>query len=418
MNLSTLVIIAAVSYVLTVFVKSRRAPTTRLAKHDDLFFVFVIPCLNEELVIGNTLDSLMALPQTNFAVLVVDDGSEDNTSAIVESRSSERVWLLRRELPAARGGKGRALNAAFFHLVNSGILGEHDPEKVIIGILDADGRCSPNILQAVAPYFSSPRTASVQVGVRMRNITNVLTRIQDFEFVTFTEIFQRGRRRVGSVGLGGNGQFTRMSALATLRPRPWTDCLTEDLDLGLRLLAGGWVNQFCPHAFVNQQAVTSFRRLVRQRSRWFQGHLQCWAQIPVLLRADLRPKTVADLMFQLTSPVLLLLFSVEAALVIVVTIVGLMVAPHQMWDLILSRGPASLLAWYLLTFGVVPFYAIAYWMKSPNYSLPRALAIGHLFSLYAYLWFVAGWIAVARLVFKRRSWAKTARTDEPVLSSS
>jgi 1,2-diacylglycerol 3-beta-glucosyltransferase len=102
--------------------------------------------------------------------------------------------------------------------------------------------------------------------------------------------------------------------------------------------------------------------------------------------------------------------------VIVVTLVGLLVAPHQMWELLSSRGLTSLFMWYLLTFGVVPLYAVAYWLKEPNYSLPRAIALGHLFSLYAYLWFIAGWIAVARLVFKRRSWAKTARTPERMFS--
>ena len=50
------------------------------------------------------------------------------------------------------------------------------------------------------------------------------------EFVVFTEIFQRARQRVGSVGLGGNGQFARLTALMSLGDAPWTKCLTEDLD--------------------------------------------------------------------------------------------------------------------------------------------------------------------------------------------
>ena len=46
------------------------------------FFVFVVPCLNEELVIGRCLDKLLALPSTDFAILVVDDGSDDGTAAV------------------------------------------------------------------------------------------------------------------------------------------------------------------------------------------------------------------------------------------------------------------------------------------------------------------------------------------------
>ena len=84
----------------------------------------------------------------------------------------------------------------------------------------------------------------------------------------FTEVFQRGRRRVHSVGMGGNAQFVRLSALDALGPRPWTRSLTEDFDLGIRLNATSWTNEFWPAASVHQQGVTNMRRLMRQRTRW------------------------------------------------------------------------------------------------------------------------------------------------------
>ena len=40
------------------------------------------------------------------------------------------------------------------------------------------------------------------------------------EFVIYTEVFQRGRRHLGSVGLGGNGQFMRLSAMLSLGAGP------------------------------------------------------------------------------------------------------------------------------------------------------------------------------------------------------
>ena len=48
-----------------------------------LFFVFLMPCLNEELVIGRSLQRLLSLPAGNFAVMVIDDGSDDGTAAAV-----------------------------------------------------------------------------------------------------------------------------------------------------------------------------------------------------------------------------------------------------------------------------------------------------------------------------------------------
>lgn len=43
----------------------------------------------------------------------------------------------------------------------------------------------------------------------------------------------------GTAGLGGNGQFNRLSALDEIADHdgPWHDRLTEDQDLGLRLIA-------------------------------------------------------------------------------------------------------------------------------------------------------------------------------------
>ena len=110
--------------------------------------------------------------------------------------------------------------------------------------------------------------------------------MQDMEFVIYTEVFQRGRRHLGSVGLGGNGQFVRLSALRSLGPAPWTRSLTEDLDLGVRLLAAGWRNEYCRTAAVHQQGVVEVKRLIRQRARWFQGNLQSWRLIPLVLRSS------------------------------------------------------------------------------------------------------------------------------------
>src|SRR3954447_19794956 len=290
------------------YVRSRRRPPAVFDVPDNLLYVVLIPCLNEQLVIGKSLERLAGIANRNVLAFVIDDGSDDATSDIVRSQAGERVRLLRRDPPEARKGKGEALNAAYRHVLASDLLDNHRPEDVVIVILDADGRIEPNAFVQVAPYFRDPKVGAVQIGVRMYNAgASLLARMQDLEFVTFTEIFQRGRQRLGSVGLGGNGQFTRLSALATLGPAPWTACLTEDLDLGLRLWAGGHTNAFCPSTHVNQQAVTKLRRLLRQRSRWFQGHMQCWQRVPMVLRAR-RPVGVrADLVQHMMSPLLLLL---------------------------------------------------------------------------------------------------------------
>lgn len=410
---TSFLVVCSLSYTLALFVASRRRRLRPPRASGDLGYVFLIPCLNEELVIGTSLDRLLALPGRNFAVLVIDDGSVDSTAEIVRGYAiaHPRVGLLSRRLPDARLGKGAALNAAVAHLQASGLLGGRTDDDVIVVVLDADGRIEPNALYEVAGYFADPNVGAVQIGVRMYNAgERLIARLQDFEFVTFTEIFQRGRQRLGSVGLGGNGQFVRLSALRSLGPAPWTDCLTEDLDLGLRLLTGGWVNNFCPTTHVSQQAVTSIRRLVRQRSRWFQGHLQCWARIPMVLRARLPGRATFDLTQHLLSPALVLVMTGPLLIFVITLTLATVTNPRGTYEALTARGGLLLVLWYLTSFGLASFYGFVYWLRDRSTSLPKAFVLGHVFTLYTYLWVPAGWMAVARVVTGRRSWAKTART--------
>jgi 1,2-diacylglycerol 3-beta-glucosyltransferase len=412
--LTTVVVLFCLSYTFALFLVSRRRTGALLPRPDRLFFVFVVPCLNEEVVIERSLQRLLALASDDCAVLVVDDASSDGTARIVERYEGERVWLLRRELPNAQRGKGEALNAAYRHLRHERDL-PVPADHVIVCVVDADGRLADNALGEVAPYFRDPYAGAVQIGVRMYNASSgVLPRLQDFEFVTFTEIFQRARQRLGSVGLGGNGQFTRLSALADLGDAPWTDCLTEDLELGVRIRLAGWTNHYCPRTYVSQQAVGKLRPLLRQRSRWFQGHLQCWRQIAPVLRARLPSKATFDLVFHLTGPAVVLLLT-PPMLVFVGGIGALLLgatAAGGSLHALTAHGGRLVVLWYLLSFGLAPFYGFSYWLQARDTSLIKSVGIAHLFSVYSYLWLFAGWRAVFRIVMGRRGWAKTARTAE------
>ena len=138
-----------------------------------------------------------------------------------------------------------------------------DPENVLIVVVDADGRMEPDSLRYVIPAFEDPTLGGVQIGVRINNRTNnLLARMQDMEFVLYTEVFQRARVRLRTPGLGGNGQFVRLSTLETLGDKPWSQSLTEDLDLGVRILINGYRIDFCPDAAVHQQGLVSMKRWI------------------------------------------------------------------------------------------------------------------------------------------------------------
>jgi cellulose synthase/poly-beta-1,6-N-acetylglucosamine synthase-like glycosyltransferase len=426
--LAALLIVLGVSYGMGMLAASRRDPP-RPGVHrkslagakqaitdgklpvvrDDLFFVFMMPCLNEEKVLLNSLQRLLSIPGGDFVVLVIDDGSDDNTVDAVSGILGERVWLLSRKPPHAREGKGEALNAGVRYLTGSGHLAGRDPDDVIVVVVDADGRLDPQSLEEVRPYFADPTIGAVQIGVRINNREQSrLARMQDMEFVIYTEVFQRGRRHLGSVGLGGNGQFMRLSAMMSLGPAPWTRSLTDDLDLGVRLIAAGWRNEYCSTVAVHQQGVVELRRLIRQRSRWFQGHLQSWKLIPLVLRSAPR-RARADLLYHLSSPAILLVASLLSASFVLSMVNSVILAaegqdPFGWW----------IASTYALTFGPALAFSFVYWLRerSNGVGVLRTAMFAHMYVCYGMMWYASGWWAVGRTLRGRTGWAKTDRVAE------
>ena len=408
--LATAGIISIFVHAVRLWLVSRSAavpPATVHAAADGFLFTFVVPALNEARVIEHTLDRLLSLPVRHCLVLVIDDGSDDGTGYLVESHHDPRVRLLRREFPDARRGKGAALNAGFHRLLQE--VGSWPADKVIVGIMDADGRLDPEAPDRAAEYFADADVGAVQVGVRISNREDsVLARLQDMEFVTYTDVFQSARDVWGVAGLGGNGQFVRLAAHLDLAPAPWTDGLTEDLEQGLRLICAGWRTRYRGDVAVHQQGLVSARRLLRQRSRWFQGHLQAWRQIPgIIRRAPLR--TVPHLLHILMVPVLVLV-NVAMLTSLLTMLTGIAVSPGVRSSLV---RPEDFLGWYWLTFALAVFLTVSvYARREPGLRPRKVVLLGHAFAIYSLLWIVAGYWALGRILRGRQGWHKTERLIE------
>jgi hypothetical protein len=200
----------------------------------------------------------------------------------------------------------------------------------------------------------------------------------------------------------------RLSALRSLGPGPWSQSLTEDLDLGIRLLAAGWRNEYCPTAAVHQQGVVRLTRLIRQRSRWFQGHLQSWKLIPTILRSA-PPRARADLLYHVSSPAILLIASLLSASFVLALTDYVILALHGQ----------RLFGWWLastygLTFGPGLMFSSVYWTRERENGVPliKVAGFAHLYICYSLMWYVAGWWAVSRTLRRRTGWAKTDRVVE------
>lgn len=379
-----------------------------------LAFYVLIPAMNEERVIGGTIQAVLD-GQPGVTVVVVDDGSDDRTPLIVDSfAGTGRVLRHTRVKPEAQRGKGQALNDAL-RMVRADVERRRlRRSRVIIGVLDADGRMTANATTAVARHFAADRSiGGVQLGVRIRNHADSLTLMfQDMSFWGICALMQIGRTAVGSTAMGGNGQFTRLSALDEVGDQPWSDSLTEDLDLGLSLSILGWRSVGAAGGYVTQQGVNSFRRLVRQHTRWFQGHMMCIARFPELARSRYLPTArFLELTSYLLVPwVLVLPWSIiQQYILFQLATGGLDVRTEGLaaWQRVVMW-----LLWYVVSFAPQLYWGVVYFRRTSTYSFGRAMLMAHLMLPWSYFGFICVWRALFRIVLHRNGWAKTTREVE------
>lgn len=380
----------------------------------DPVVIVVIPAHNEEDVIAHTIESLLAQDYEHKLIMVMNDGSKDRTSEIARLYSDEGVVVVDRGASIAGRGKGAVLNHAY-RLVNGMVDDGHpallgrNAKDIIIAIMDADGQLEQRSITNVVTYFAHGNVGGVQIGVRIANArTSVLTRMQDVEFVGFSAFVQEVRDWFGSVGLGGNGQFTRLAALRSTGRRPWTDCLTEDLDLGLTLVKNGWRVRFCPDAWVAQQGVDNLRILFRQRTRWIQGHYQCWSHIPSLATEERVPLgTRIDLLIYLVM-VVFIVFIMASMILGWLAQLGLITVFSSFLGFVTPAARPTVR--FVLSFGPLLLFMTTYQMKSRHRLRPHELpAYAAAFSFYTYVWIIAQLWAWWRLARGTSGWVKTPR---------
>jgi cellulose synthase/poly-beta-1,6-N-acetylglucosamine synthase-like glycosyltransferase len=402
-------------FVLSTRVAARRDPPSSVRPG----MALIIPAHNEEAVIGAALQSLVQLDYEPYCLIVVNDGSADRTSELAHAfAATGRVLVVDRPPEVAGHGKGAVLNEGY-RVLNE-LMERRDPlvagfnaDDAVVGVVDADGHLAPNALQEVARLFADRRVGGVQMGVVIGNAEDgLIARCQDLEFTGFCQLAQAARDRIGSVGLGGNGQFTRLAALRSLGRPPWTACLTEDLDLGLHLRRLGWHIRFCRTTAVTQEGVRTLRAWIRQRTRWAQGHYQCWDHIPKLMTSRNMPViTRIDLTLYLLF-VTIVMFVAANLVVAFAGALGYVTISNDFLAFVPAGPPRNVV---MEVIGLIPVVMVIrrYQQNSPHrlrwWELP---AYGAAFAVYAYVWAVASILAWFRLMRGRVGWSKTSRVTQ------
>jgi cellulose synthase/poly-beta-1,6-N-acetylglucosamine synthase-like glycosyltransferase len=193
---------------------ARYKPTTSivLAVHDG------------ERYIADKLENLLTLdyPTDLRDILVVSDGSDDGTDAIVEAYANRGVELLR--IP--RGGKAQAINAALAR-----VRGE------IVFFTDVRQKLAPGSLADLAANFADPTVGVATGELRFHNTVRVGEQA-DVGLYWRYEIWARGRHCEIDSMFGATGCI--YAVRRRLASALWPDTLADDVVMPLRVFLAGY----------------------------------------------------------------------------------------------------------------------------------------------------------------------------------
>jgi poly-beta-1,6-N-acetyl-D-glucosamine synthase len=221
----------------------------------------IVPAYNTAPFIGEALASVFAQTRSGYEVIVINDGSPDNTADVVRRYLDTGVVRLLDK--TMNEGKAMGLNDAI-----PLCRGE------IVVVLDADIVVTPGVLRALVPHFASPRVGAVTGNPRVANRGSLLRNLQTLEFASIVSVQRRAQRIWGRV-------LTVSGAIAAFRKTALVDAglfssdmATEDIDMTWKLQRRFWDVRYEASAVVWMEVPPTLGELWKQRRRWARGLAQ------------------------------------------------------------------------------------------------------------------------------------------------
>jgi cellulose synthase/poly-beta-1,6-N-acetylglucosamine synthase-like glycosyltransferase/spore germination protein YaaH/peptidoglycan/xylan/chitin deacetylase (PgdA/CDA1 family) len=270
----------------------------------------LIPAYNEEAAIVQTVKAALACDYPKLEILVMDDGSTDQTPDLVRANFGNDPRV--RMISQPNRGKPAALNHGL----------EEATGEVIISI-DGDTIVDPEAIPRLVRHFADPKVGAVAGNVKVINRNRWLTRWQALEYITSQNLEKRAFDLLNCIPVvpGAVGAW-RTSVLRDHHGFSG-DTVAEDTDLTLTIRREGWKILYDEDAIGRTEVPETVEALIRQRFRWTFGTLQAvwkhrdavgkakygtlgWIAIPNIF--------LFQIILPLVSPVIDLLFLLSIAL--------------------------------------------------------------------------------------------------------
>ncbi len=220
----------------------------------------VIPCHNEEKSIAKCIDSCLAQTRKADQILVINDGSTDNSRKILETYKKDIEVLT---IPVATGNKSRAQEKGLSYVTGD-----------IFIATDGDTLLDKNFVKRIEEDFKDPKV--IAVGGYVKSLRyNWLTACRALDYTVGQNIDKLAQDYVNYMLVipGAAGAF-RTNIFKKLGFDH--DTLTEDLDFTYKLHKLGHKIKYDREAICYTQDPADFSSYVNQMRRWFGGGWQCF----------------------------------------------------------------------------------------------------------------------------------------------
>ena len=220
----------------------------------------LIPAFNEEKTIAATIESALEArwPGARKKIVVIDDGSKDNTLSIAKSYAKRGVLVLHQE----NGGKGRALNHGLEHA-----------HTEMVATMDSDSYMEKDALLKLVGYFADPTVGAVTPLMKVWQPKNTLQKFQRIEYL-LTVFSRKLLSFINSINVTpGPLSMFRKSVFDHVGGYDERNIL-EDQEMAMRIQAHQYKIASSMDAVVYTAVPESLGDLIGQRVRWHRGGIR------------------------------------------------------------------------------------------------------------------------------------------------
>ena len=306
-------IIFFVFYYISEKIKSRKPFSVPLGIITNNKISILIPAHNEADGIRESIESALATDYPNKEIIVIDDGSKDNTWNIANSFAEKGlIKLIHRE--PAKSSKAAALNHGMNYATGDYIL-----------CMDGDTQLDKNALKNASRHFTDKNNVALSGNVKIlagdNNIHNLITRLQTYEYLIAIEL---GRRftSIFNVLLVISGAFGifRKEVIRDLHTFD-KDTLTEDFDLTLQFRKTRGRIRFISDSIAYTYCPPDWSTWIQQRNRWAYGQFQTLSKNKDLLRKFTFKDSISFVDMYLLDIVLSILFPIGLVVLGVISMI-------------------------------------------------------------------------------------------------